>query len=360
VLGAAACRDERAILTDPIGDAAYGFQMQSLSTNLPRGTVRFKFHATPAAVTPDSFVVTLSGLDSLTNLYYTAWAGDSTGTTFKRITGTLSAVRTDSVLDAVGNIATTQTTVQLGTASAIQNGGTNKTYTWRFERTAAGLAASDSMVVFLLSVESSPTAATPAETRRPIWARRSEGSPSAGTATAAIRFGNFGGNPANDYLFSGTPARGRGAFWGKIFEVTDSTLTRPPQGFYYAVYLVRIVLPGATDGDTLYVGPLTSPPPRRTLSLFHSDSMITDPLVVLDNPRSILAGSARISADTVAVLPSSVPCTVVVVEGETRSCPFFGFTDVRLNLQLKDAPPRMSPWRVSGGTVPFVITSGQR
>jgi hypothetical protein len=361
VVSAAACSEKRANLTDPVGASAYGYQMQQTATNLPRGTVRYKFHATPAAVTPDSFVVTLQGIDSLgTSGFYTAWAGDSLGTTFKRITGVLEAQRTDTTLDAVGNILPApQPKVTVGTASAIQNGSARTTYTWRFERTNAGLLATDSMVVFLISIEESSTAATPGS-RRPLFARRSEGSPAAGAASSTLRFGNYAGNPLEQYLYVATPARGRGVVWGNIIEVDDSTMARPPLGYYYAVYAFKDVPPGSTAGDTLFVGELTSPYPRRNLSLYNADSVRTDPLVVLDNPRSILTGSARISADTVAKLPKGVACTGYAA-GVNFECPYKGYSQIRLTLESKNGiRGRMSPNRVLGSAFPFVVTAGQR
>ncbi|HYV98337.1 MAG TPA: hypothetical protein VE967_12830 [Gemmatimonadaceae bacterium] len=361
ILTAAACNEKRALLSDPIGASAYGYQMQQQATNIPRGSVRFKFHATPAAVTPDSFVVTLQGIDSLgPNGFYTAWAGDSLGTTFKRITGVLEAQRTDTALDALGNVLSQpQPKVTVGTFSAIQNGSARTTYTWRFERTNAGLAATDSMVVFLITVEDNNAATTPNATRRPLWARRSEGGPAGGLATSTLRFGNYAGNPLSQYLFVPTPARGRGVIWGSILEVTDSTLSRPPLGYYYAVYAVKEVPPGQTNGDTLFVGDLTSPYPRRNLSLYNADSIRTDPLVVLDIPPSISVGAARISADTVSKLPKDVVCTDY--GDKVVSCPYKGYSNVRLTLESKNAiRGRMGPARILGAAIPFVVTAGQR
>ena len=366
VVGVAACGDKRAILTDPIGASAYGYQMANLATNLPRGNVNFKFHATPAAVTPESLIVTLSGIDSLSSGFYTAWVGDSLGTTFKRITGLLTAIRTDSSLDAIGNVLATRVPLNLGSFSAIQNGNPRTAYTWAFERNAAGLAATDSMVTFVISIESSNAATTPNATRRPLYARRNDigSSGSAGNRNSALKFGNYASDPVNQYVYSSAPARGRGVVWGEILQVTDSTLAVPPMGYYYATYLIKFVPPGSTNGDTLFLGDLTSPYPRRNLSLYNADSVNTDPAVVVASipafpqNREILAGSTRISADTIAHLPSAVCSTND--PGDNRPCPYKGFTEVRLTLESKNAARgRMGPNRVLGANVPFVITSGQ-
>lgn len=360
ILGSAACEEKRAVLSEPVGAASYGFQMANLATNLPRGSVRYVFKTAtgPNAARPDSMILTIAGLDTLgPNGHYTAWAGDSLGTTFTRISGLLRAQRTDSALDALGNIvAAPQPQVTVGTFSSIQNGSPRTVYTWAFE-----LPPGSPLQTFLISIEDNAAATTPNPTRRPLWTRRGEGSPSAanGTANSPLRFGNYAGLPADQYLYSNTPARGRGFFWGNILQVTDSTLARPPLGYYYAVYAVKFVAPGQTNGDTLFVGELTSPPPRRNLSLYNSDSVRTDPLVVLDLPPSILVGGARVSADTIAKLPKSACANTA----NTGSCPFIGYTDVWLTLESKNGfrgDGGLSPNRILRGVVPFVITSGQK
>lgn len=365
VVSLAACSEKRAILTDPIGATAYGYNMANLATNLPRGTVRFKYHTSAAAVTPESVTVTLSGIDSLSSGFYTAWIGDSLGTTFKRVTGLLTAVRTDTSLDAIGNIVATPVPLTLGTFSAIQNGNTRTTFTWKFERTAAGAASADSATVFLISIESSNAATTPNATRRPIFARRPEGSPSGGVATSPIRFGNYAASTSDQYLYSATPARGRGFVWGEVLFTRDSSLAVPPIGYYYATYLIKFVPPGATTGDTLFLGDLTSPWPNDGVSLHDADSVASiDPtnvvaaLPTFPQNREIIAGAVRISADTVAALPSAICSTNAA--GDNRPCPYMGFTEVRLTLESKNAARgRMGPARILGGAVPFVITSGQ-
>lgn len=361
----AGCAEKRAILTDPFEATAYGYQMANSATNLPRGTVRFKYHATPAAVTAESLTVTLAGLDSLSTSYYTAWAGDSLGTTFKRITGVLTGQRVDTSLTSIGLLRPDTFNLALGTASAIQNGNSRTIWTWKFERAAAGLAATDSMVVFLISIEATNTATTPNATRRPLFARRSEGGPSAGVSTAPIRFGNYAGNPVNQYLYSSSSSRGRGAVWGNILFARDSTLAVPPLGYYYATFALKFVPPGATTGDTLFLGDLTSPWPNDAISLYNADSVNTDPSnVIMSLPtfpqnREIIAGAARISADTLTSRLPSAPCSTNAA-GDNRPCPYKGYTDVWLTLQSKDAVRgRMSPNRVLGGAVPYLITTGQ-
>jgi hypothetical protein len=347
-----ACTEERSDLDDTIAPNAYGFQLVGAATNLPRGSARWVFKRNAADARPDSIIVTLSGLDSLDTGFYTAWVGDSLGTTFKRLTGALSASRLDTTLDQDGNVVATPVDIpttdpSMGQKSAIKNGSPRTSYTWIFTRASAGLAASDSMQTFLITLEDSESATEPNATRRPLWARRGQGSPSAsnGTANASIRFGNYASEIADDYLFSPAPARGRGFFQQDVVIINDSTLVRPPRGYYYAFYLAGPFYGAA--GDTLFLGPQTSPWPRRHLSQFHADSMITDPLVVLDAPPSILAGSVRVSADTMPGLPADFP--------------YKGFNEVWLTVAPKVGfIGRMGTARVLRATVPFVINSGTR
>jgi hypothetical protein len=64
VFSAAACSDERAITTEPIGALGFGQNLIKQATNLPRG--RAIFPAVVASATPanDSIIVELAGLDS--------------------------------------------------------------------------------------------------------------------------------------------------------------------------------------------------------------------------------------------------------------------------------------------------------
>jgi hypothetical protein len=351
VVAATACEEKRSDLGDTVAPNAYGFQLLGAATNLPRGSVRMVFKRNAADARPDSFIVTLSGLDSLDGGFYVPWAGDSLGTSFKRLTGALSASRRDTALDVDGNIVATTVAIpttdpSMGNKSAIKNGNPRTTWTWIFTRASSGLAASDSMQTFLITLEDTETPTEPHATRRPLWARRGNGSPSSsqGTANAALRFGNWGPLVGDERVFSATPARGRGIFQSDVFMINDSTLVRPPMGYYYAVFMAGAFY-GVTS-DTLSFGAQTSPWPRRHLSQYDADATITDPLVVLDTPPSILAGSMRVSADTITGLPAEFP--------------YKTFTEVWVTLAPKlGFANRMGTARVLRGTIPFVITSGQ-
>jgi hypothetical protein len=336
----AACDEKTSDLSDTVRPNAYGFQMVSQATNLPRGSARFRL---PSGTVPESIVVSVRGLDSLGAGFWTAWIGDSLGTSFVRATGTLSVLRQDTTLNPLGQVDTTQTTVPIGAVSALPNGGPNQAWTWVFTRATSGVTAADSMQTFLITMEDVANATVPG-TRRVVWARRIEagtGTTAGSTKTAGLKFGNYGSTPVTEYLYSGSPARGRGYFQRQVVSVNDSTLARPPLGYYYAVWLVG---PFYTTSDTLFAGDLRSPWPRRELSLFNADSIITDPEVVLDVPRQITAGALRISGDTIG-LPAQFP--------------YQGYAFVRLTIEPKAGiRGRMGVNRILQAPVPFLILTG--
>ena len=370
VVALAACNETRSIFTDPATANAYGYQLQVAATNLPRGSVKFLYPRNTADPTLDQVTVTLQGVDSLKTGYYQAWIGDSLGTSWKPATGLLTGVRQDTILDAIGNLTNGPAVpLNFGQVSAIQNGGPRTVYTWVFTRASASLLASDSIQTFMITIEDAPGATTPHPSRRPLWARRGDGSAAAAAGngpsrTASLRFGNYAPIALNEYLYSATPARGRGYFVQGELLVSDSTLARPPIGYYYAIWLTGAFYgSNLVQQDTLYLGAQRSPYPRRDqLSEFDADTAITDPLVVIPQfpvkpgdatAGSILAGSVRVNADTVAI-PSGEKM------GRTASRPSQGFLQSWVTLEAKTAARgRMGPARVLLGTVPYVIYSGQ-
>lgn len=337
-LGLAACDEERANVNEPDYDAAYGFSLSPSATNLPRGSVRF---LTTGA---ESVTVTLAGLDSLTSGAYTAWLGDSLGTTFTRVTGALSVVRADTTFDADGNPIPSPVTIQLGDRSSFRNGGQNQTFTWRFTRAGSGVGTG-AMQHFVLTIEDSDNATSINATRRPLFARRGDAALTAGARTPALIFGNYAPLAADQYRFVAS-IRGRGHFRGPVLQVTDSTLSRPPMGYYYAMYTYKRAR-GAVAGDTLFLGRQASPYPNRALSQYNADSIITDPANVVDSPRMIVAGQTRTSVDT--------------IPGFASAFPYKDYFEVWVTLQNKASEPgRMGPGRMAFGVVPTVINLGER
>jgi hypothetical protein len=250
--------------------------------------------------------------------------------------------------------------VQLGNVSSFKNGGPNQAFTWAFSRTGAGLTASDSMQTFLVTLESTDGVTSPGS-RRVLWARRGEGSavPAAGTAfrNSTIRFGNWGPTAVEQFLFVGT-ARGRAAIQQTLLIAVDSSMPRAPMGYYYAMWAHKRI-PGETAGwDTIFLGEQTSPWPRRHLSQFNADSIVTDAEVVLNVPRSIIAGSVRFdAADHPELLNSSVDKAAC----RSYGCPFLGYNEFWVTLEPKDGiRGRMGAARILLASIPTIVSDGNR
>jgi hypothetical protein len=352
-----ACEDERPTLSDPITDPVYGFNLVPNATNLPNaGNARFQYKRDATESTTDSITITMRGLDSLSSGFYTVWVGDSLGTSFKRAAGHLTVVRTDTAFNEDGGVIATPTTIDLGTVSSFKNGSPREAFTMAISRTTAGLAPSDSMQTVLITIEDNDAATTPNETFRPFYARRGDGGsvPATGPAirNSAIRFGNYAPLALDQYVF--VPAiRGRGGFQGPLIIVNDSSLSRPPKGYFYAFWAIKPAA-GAEPADTIFLGEQRSPFPRREISHRDADVSIPDPLVVLTNPPEILAGSVRASIDTLGV-------TGTTCADGSPGCPFKGFTEIWLTLEPKAGfAGRMGVMRIANGFAPGVITLGQR
>lgn len=303
-----ACTDDRANSLDPVGSPAYGVTQGIQATNLPRGTVAFVPRLTSASPVLDSISMSISGLDTLEGGFYTVWLGDSTVGNFKRAPGLLRVVRTDTVFNSFGDPVESSNTTTLKTnTSAFSNGGPRNRYLFSTTRTQAGLGANDAMQVLLVTIEKDSLATTPSPSRRPIWAVRGEGTLGAtntSVRTSNIHFGHFSFQADSVYNYIGT-GRGRVLFRDRLVQLLDSSLTRPPVGFYYGVYGIRRDTSNAIK-DTVYLGALRSSYPNRdALSLFNADSLIIDPTVQTSVPPAILAASIRASTDTVPKLQAT-------------------------------------------------------
>jgi hypothetical protein len=347
----AACSDERSITTKPTGDLGFGANFTKTSTNLPRGTVTYPV-AIVASATPntDSVIVTLAGLDSLTGGTYTLWFGNDSGTKFVRVTNmNLTITRVDSSLNALGDpVFTTTTTPRIG-VSGFRAGGANLAFRVATARDAAtGMAATDSLNTLLISVETAATpGANPADVR-PLWARRSQANAS---RVSSIRFGNYargipalaGAPLANQEFVVATNGvmtivpRGRVEVRGKILISNDSNYLRPPNGYFYGAYALKLDSTGKAI-DTLYLGRRTSPYPQR-ISLYDADKSNPAPDVVFDSPLVVFAMATRVSTDT---LPKA-----------NTSPAWLGFGFVRVTLQSKlSQEGRMGPNAVLEATLP--------
>ena len=349
ILGAcalAACSDERAITTEPIGDVGYGQNLLKAATNLPRG--RAIFPTAPAAsATPatDSIFVDLAGIDSLTTGSYVVWVGNDSATKFARATGTLTVSKIDTTINNQGDPVFTPSTATIPNVSSFRNGGQNTTYRFATTRAnVAGLAASDSANLILVSIEAGAPGATPSN-KRILWARRSQATSSGTPAvlTTGLRFGNYAPRIDDEYVFASTARttaafgpgifnattlivpRGRVEVRGPIFTVNDSNYYRPPIGYYYEAFAIRTDTLGRFV-DTVSLGVKASPYPNR-ISFFTADTENPDPTAFYGSPTPVIVASQhRVSAD-------SIP-EATVVDGR----PWAGFAFVYVTLQNKAAP----------------------
>jgi hypothetical protein len=194
---------------------------------------------------------------------------------------------------------------------------------------------------------------------RPFWARRSEGATTftvvsgdttTRIVTSAVRFGNFAPRPADEYRFVAT-GRGFTAVHGSVLIIEDSSLFRPPIGYYYDAVVIKPAVAATDDdpavpGDTLLLGAQTAPFPDRDVSLRDAD--VNDDLhpVVQETPRILVAASSRVDTDTIPELAD-------------ETFPFLGFTTVRVTLKNKAANPNVaSPVIILSATLPEIISVG--
>jgi hypothetical protein len=362
---AAACTDNRSTVTEPQA-VQYGFALSPDGRNLPGGTVAYvrPATATAAATVDTAVVVTLKGLDSLTTKVYQVWLVDTVaGGTLSNITkatGNLRLIRTDSSLDQNGDVVTTRDIRTVNGVSSFRNGGPATQVELTVTRATLGLGATGTTPltreIVLVSLETDAAATTPSDIR-PLWARRADTSaavtanrpgsipavPLSITNTSPVRFGNFAARRANEYRF--TPVgRGRGAIGDDFVVFDDSSLMRPPVGYYYAGVLIKADAANK-QVDSLDLGPQTAPLPRRNISLIDADVSIPD-AVVQTTPPSIVAAANRVSVDTIAGF-----------EGNTT--PFRGYALAYVTLESKYGVPKAaSPTIVLSGVIPGVVRNG--
>jgi len=335
-----ACEDTRSTTLEPVGALGFGTLLVRTATNLPRGFVNFPASvvasATPAT---DSVIVTLAGLDSLSIGTYTVWFANDSATKFARAGAMdIRTTRVDSTINAAGDPVITTVVSTVTGATGFRSGGSNKLFRLATSRiTSAALLATDSLNVVLVSIEGATVGAAPSEVRA-LWARRSQATANAagvrfGTFAPRIPAAGFAGSPTAGQEFvvaSSTTAgvgsmtivpRGRVEVRGKILIANDSNYFRPPVGYYYNAYAIKLDTTGRVN-DTVYLGRRTSPYPSRT-SLYESDKTNPAPDVVFDTPRVIFAMATRVSTDS---LPKA------------NSTPaWLNFGLVRVNLESKFA-----------------------
>ena len=332
LVATAACKDDRADITDPVG-RVYNSHFSKVGSNLPRGTATQVVRGTSPT---DSIRVTLQGMETLKTGEYKIWLGNQATaaadpTDVIPATGLLRIVTTDTTFTPQGDPIPVVHTDTLRDASAFTAGGARVTVRLTVDSASlqrAGAANRDPAHYNLVFVTIEPTTGATAPTAtapHPLWARLF--GLTGTTRTATVNFGNFDPDPAKQYIFQ---ASGRGliGIWDKILTVDDSALALPPKGYYYATVLTRGVpragAPDSTDIVSIQLGPQKAPYPRRTVSLFDADVQDVDP-VVSHFPPSILAAGDRVSIDT---MPSAI------LTG-AESQPYRGYRLVNVTLETK-------------------------
>jgi hypothetical protein len=328
----AACSPDRAISNNPLGDPAYGVQLVLLPTNLPRGSVAFVAGATAQ---DDSLLIRLRGLDSLETGHYHVWIADSVASAFTRADGDLMVIRADTVLDQFGDPVEAPDTNVIAGVSSFQNGGPAHTMVLTVTRASAGIGPTGPLGLVVVTIEGAAGATAPTFDVAPLWGLR---------GGAALSFGNFQPDPADRYVYV-PQGRGRAYVRGEIFLINDSSLTRPPAGYFLAAYAIERDVDNNIV-DTLYLGPHTAPFPRRHLSLRDADVQIVDPIVQTTTPPQILAASVRVDADTVS--------------GLTGVEPYLGFSEVLVTLESKAKPDsRLGPAILLRANIPDIVRFGR-
>jgi hypothetical protein len=292
-----ACEDTRSITTAPGGGLGFGTNLlKPAASNVPRGIIRFPVAGRLASANPanDSIVVTLSTPDTLgAGTQYVVWAANDSATRFVRLTGDLAVTRTDTTQNRAGDLVFTTTTTTRTGVNGFGVGGSNVTLRFRaFRAGQAGLANTDSIGNIIVSTETGTVGAAPSAVRS-IWGRFSEASAS----QTAIRFGDFAPRIADQYVFSTTAVpvitpRGRVELREGVLVAIDSNYFRPPRGYFYAMFAVKVDSLSGRPLDTLHLGARTGPAPER-VSLFSAD---TDAALTRNNV--IVAKNQRIRLDT--------------------------------------------------------------
>ncbi|MEP6765498.1 MAG: hypothetical protein ABJB66_14380 [Gemmatimonadaceae bacterium] len=321
LIAGSACSDSRSITTEHVGDLGFGINLAKQVTNVAAGTIRLPLAPLPGTTAnADSVRVRVIGIDSLTTGTYTVWFTNDSATKWALVTsGDLEVTQTDSAINAAGDRVITSNVTRRTGISGWRAGGPNKRLVFHTTRANSTIAATDSLNVVVVSIESGAPGTAPSENRI-LWTRRSDRFalvaavvgpppvPAFQPESGSIRFGNFKPRPAEAFIYTtnsanGIAPRGRIEVRGPIFVVNDSNYFRPPVGFYYAAYLIKLDSLNKVT-DTLYLGRRTTPYPSY-ISLYNADKTNPDPTNVFDNPPVVYAMGSRLNADTIAKAKSS-------------------------------------------------------
>jgi hypothetical protein len=398
-----ACDAERSVVTEPFGDPIFSRQFSPRGENLPNGetdvaawsaqdvvlrnyTVRLRptrrntFRVINSVVDSIYFEGRLAGLDSLVGgAVYQMWLGRANGdelTNVEKFVADLTVMKIDTSFTDEGDPVPDTTTTDIVGVSSFSNGGPA---TQVFFSGGLSASAQEHNVVFV-TIENDANATEPSTTR-PLWARfpiqldtttlliqtgqvvdagadtnrffdslvvigpQAAVSPTAygPNGPFPFAFGNFEPDPADQYVFFPV-GRGVATYSGGVLTIDDSALARPPEGYYYEAHMIARDERGRPWADTVTLGPLTAPYPRRNVSLFNADVEIVDE-VVLTNPPSIRAAAFRFDADTSA-LPDALP--------------FEGLDEIWITLENKKGRPNhASPSVILVSIIPTPVNTAE-
>lgn len=350
--GTAACSDDTSTVVRPLPNRAFNFLLNREGINIPRGTVTLA----RTGATATSLTVQVQGLEVLRDpYYYQVWLATHNATTntvsdFVPVgSSRVITVTTDTSISDIGDFVPRVITDTALNQPGFNRGGPGTLVT--LQANAAALAAIPAAAtasrVLLVTIDSNPAAPTPPDefgTQARLWAR-SINTGTAASVTTSLSFGNFHADPAQQYVY--VPAgRGRGVLLENenILIVDDSSLARPPRGYFYATYLVtRADNDNFNNIDTIPLGPQTAPFPDRDVSLFNADIQQVHPVVqaALPNPQ-IFAAQTRVDGDTVSALAGT-------------GNPFRGVALILVTLENKFGTDAASPATILLGAAPAGI-----
>ena len=329
VVAATACKSDRATVFEPYGPNSYDFHLSNAddiaSAGLPAGTVTVTTGAT--ATTPGTVKVTLDNLHALSGSVYKVWIAEAINDDLVNVSPLVGNI---TVTDAAGNETTT------ANASTF-NGGAGTTIVIDADATTFGSNPSTAQhnVVFVSIESGTGTSDTPSATQ-PLWALYTVSANPSTPVTANMTFGAFAKKAADRYAYF-INGHGEGGVRGTTLIVDDSSLARPPIGYYYGAFLVN-----ADASDTLYLGELTAPFPRRNISLRDADASVVDP-VVQTNPPLITTASILFDGSKA---------------GLTGTLPYEGWTNFFIALIAKQGVQgELPPNVVTSGTLPTIVTT---
>jgi hypothetical protein len=308
--------------------------------------------------------MTMLGLELLRDPYhYQVWMATHTTATnllsdYRPLTATrLIRTTTDTSISEIGDFVprvVIDTTHNF--AGSFNAGGPGTQLVFEFDANALnyfnGTRPTGTTRILLVTIDSNPAAPTvPDEvgSQGRLWARAISTAPAAPVAPATVTtrttnlsFGNFHADPTQHYVY--VPAgRGRGVLLENenILIIDDSSLSRPPRGYFYSTALVtREDDDNFNNLDTISLGPQTAPFPDRDVSLFNADVEQVHPVVqvALPNPQ-IFAAQARVDGDTLSGLAGT-------------GNPFRGVALVLITLENKFGIEAISPATILLGTAP--------